>query len=72
MDTVGLERHFLLQKQPQLQPYTFLEVFKGEVSQFRLQATEATSFSKTQRIRFCRFKCRFRSSPQPRATDICI
>ena len=49
MDTVGLERHFLLQKQPQLQPYTFLglSVSKGEV--FQVSSTSyrgATSFSR--------------------------
>ena len=49
MDTVGLERHFLLQKQPQLQPYTFLglSVSKGEVSQVSSTSYRgATSFSR--------------------------
>ena len=56
VDTVGLERHFLLQKQPQLQPYTFLglSVSKGEVSQVSSTSYRgATSFSrKTKDIAF--------------------
>ena len=56
VDTVGLERHFFLQKQPQLQPYTFLglNVSKGEVSQMSSTSYRgATSFSrKTKDIAF--------------------
>ena len=56
VDTVGLERHFLLQKQPQLQPYTFLglNVSKGEVSQISSTSyRDRTSLSrKTKDIAF--------------------